>query len=195
MTLLELIVGLTVTGMTVSAGYTAFASMLDHRTAAAEEVERVSQAADARRTVLEWLEGARLTVDQSGPQFRGLDGVYQGLPDDDLSFLTASPGAAGSREAVVRLYIDRDSVTPESGLTAELTPDGGVTRRIEVEPHARGLDLRYSTSALGRIEWLPSWISSTVLPLAVELKLMPEEGDSLPPLLRLPLVVPMGSSR
>jgi hypothetical protein len=194
MTLLELIVGLTVTGVTVSAGFAAFASMMDHRSAAEEQVERVSQAADTRRTIVEWLEGARLTVDQSGPQFRGLDGVHQGLPDDDLSFLTASPGAAASREAIVRLYIDRDSVTPERGLTAEITSGGG-TARTEIEPHADGLDLLYSTTALGKIEWLPSWISATVLPLAVQVQLTPAEGDSLPPLLRLPMVVPIGSGR
>ena len=194
MTLLELVVGLTITGVTVSAGYAAFGSMLDHRAAAQEQVERVAQAADARRTVIEWLEGARLRVDDNGPQFRGLDGVFQGQPDDDLSFLTASPGAGRSNEAVVRLYIDRDSLTPETGLTAELA-SGNATRRIEIESHASGLELRYSTSALGQIEWLPSWISSTVLPLSVEMKLTAAEGDSLPPLLRLPIVVPIGSSR
>jgi hypothetical protein len=191
-TLLELVVGLTVTGLTVSAGYAAFGSMMDHRSAAQEQVDRVTRAADARRTVVGWLEGARLTVDQNGPQFRGLDGVYQGVPDDDLSFLTASPGATRSGEAVVRLFIDRDSLTPEQGLTAELSGSAG---RIEIEPRAAGLDFRYSTSALGKIEWLPSWISSTVLPLAVELTLQPRDGDTLPPLLRLPVIVPLGNGR
>jgi hypothetical protein len=194
MTLLELVVGLTVTGVTVSAGYAAFSSMMDHRSAAQDRLDQVARAAEARSTLIGWLEGARLTPDQNGPQFRGLDGVYQGEPDDDLSFLTASPGSTRSGEAVVRLFIDRDSLTPERGLTAELH-SSGAAELIEIEPGAAGLDFRYSTSALGQIEWLPSWISSTVLPLAVEATLTAEQGDSLPALLRLPIVVPLGNGR
>ena len=139
MTLMELMVGLTVTGVTLSAGYSAFASMVDHRARAAAEVEKVARAAEARRALTEWLEHARLVVDQDGPLFRGLDGVYQGLPDDDLSLLT-SGGPAGSSEVVVRLFIDRDSLTAERGLTAQLsgwrTPHAEL---VQLEPRAAGL--------------------------------------------------------
>jgi hypothetical protein len=195
MTLLELVVGLTVTSVTVSAGYAAFASMVDHRGRAAAEVEEVARVAEGRRALSQWLENARLVVDQDGPLFRGLDGVYQSLPDDDLSFLT-NGGPAGSSEIVVRLYIDRDSLTPERGLTAALSGwRNPHAELIQIEPRAAGLDFRYSTRVLGQTEWLPSWISSTVLPLAIELRALPETGDTLPPLLRLPIVVPIGGGR
>jgi hypothetical protein len=195
MTLLELIVGLTVTGVTVSAGYGAFTSMVDHRARAAERIEGTARAAEGRRALAEWLEHGRLVVDQDGPLFRGLDGVYQGLPDDDLSFLT-SGGPGGSREVIVRLHIDRDSLTPERGLTAELSGwRNPHSELVQVEPRAAGLDFRYSTRVLGETEWLPSWISSTVLPSAVELRILPEPDDTLPALLRLPIVVPLGSGR
>jgi hypothetical protein len=194
MTLLELVVGLTVSGVTVSAGYAAFSSMVDHRARAEAQIDEVARSADGRRMLIGWLEGARLQVDQNGPLFRGLDGVYRGLPDDELSFLTTLPGSAGAGEPVVRLHIDRDSLTPERGLIAELSRHAG-TERIEIEPRAAGLDFRYSTNALGQIEWLPSWISSTVLPLGVEVRVLPEPGDSLPALFRLPIVVPIGAGR
>jgi type II secretory pathway pseudopilin PulG len=196
MTLLELIVGLTVTGVTVSAGYAAFTSIVDHRSRTQEQVEAIGRAAEARRTLAGWLENARLQIDRDGPQFRGLDGVYQGLPDDELSFLTTASDPLGAGETVVRLFIDRDTLTPERGFTAELSrPRANEVERVEIEPAVGGLDFRYSTNALGQTEWLPSWISSTVLPLGVELRLAAQPGDSLHPLLRLPLVLPIGTGR
>jgi hypothetical protein len=196
MTLLELMVGLTITGFTMTAGYGAFASIVDHRARAESQIDAVTRAAAERRVLTEWLGGARLTVDQDGPQFRGLDGAYQSRPDDELTFLTTGSTPTGAAETMVRLYIDRDSRTPERGLTAQLsTRHGSMNECVEIEPRAASLDLRYSTRMLGRAEWLPSWISSTVLPGGVELTLAPEAGDTLPPLLRLPITVPLGSGR
>jgi prepilin-type N-terminal cleavage/methylation domain-containing protein len=196
MTLLELIVGLTITGMALSAGYGALASILDHRAAADARIDGLSRSAAHRRTLLSWLEGARLVVDQDGPPFRGLDGTWRHLPDDELSFLTTAETPLGAAESVVRLYIDRDTLTPERGLTAELSAWRSLTReRVEIEPRAAGLDLQFATQMLGRDEWLPSWISSTVLPAGVEVRLSAEEGDTLPALLRLPLTAPIGGGR
>jgi hypothetical protein len=48
---------------------------------------------------------------------------------------------------------------------------------------------------LGHGEWLPSWISSTVMPAGVELTLVPQPGDTLPALLAKPIVLPLGASR
>jgi hypothetical protein len=196
MTLVELVVGLTITGIAMTAGYAALASILDHRSAAEEHIDAVSHAA-ARRTALRaWLEGARLIVDQDGPPFRGLDGTFHDLPDDELVFLTTADTPAKGAETVVRLFIDRDTLTPERGLTAELSTWHSLEReRVEIEPHAGGLDLRYTTRMLGRSEWLPSWISSTVLPAGVELTLRASEGDTLPPLLELPITAPIGDGQ
>jgi prepilin-type N-terminal cleavage/methylation domain-containing protein len=196
MTLLELIVGLTITGTTMTAGYGALASILDHRSAAEAKIDAISRSAAERRMLLAWLESARLTVDQDGPPFRGLDGTYHDLPDDELTFLTTADTPVGARESVVRLYVDRDTLTPERGLTAELSTWRSLRRDlVEIEPRAAGLELRYTTRMLGRGEWLPSWISSTVLPAGVELTLSPGQGDTLPPLLRLPITAAIGGGR
>lgn len=196
MTLLELVVGLTIAGFTMAAGYGALASIVDHREHAEAGMDAVARGAAHRRLLVEWLEGARLKVNQEGPPFRGMDGVHGDAPDDALTFLTTAATPLGASETVVRLYIDRDSITPERGLTAEVAIWQGVERqRVEIEPHAGGLDLRYSTRMLGSTEWLPSWVSSTVLPDGLELVLTPQQDDTLPPLLRLPITVPLRGSR
>jgi prepilin-type N-terminal cleavage/methylation domain-containing protein len=196
MTLLELIVALSITGVILTVGYGALGSIVDHRAAAGTRIDAVSRSAAQRRALLDWLEGARLTVDQEGPQFRGLDGTAGALPDDELTFLTTAATPLGTAESVVRLYVDRDTLTPERGLTAELWTWHSLPRsRVEIEPRAGGLELHYTTRMLGRSEWLPSWISSTVLPAGVEMALTPQDGDTLPPLLRLPIVAAIGGGR
>ena len=138
------------------------------------------------------MSGATLLADEGGPQFRGLDGVRQDAPDDQLTFLTTSPTPLGTGNVIVRLYVDRDDATPERGLTAAFAEwRGTATTRIELDPRVQGLDIRYLSSFQFRSGWLPSWISSTLLPSGVELLLVAAPGDTLPPLLRLPMVVPL----
>lgn len=192
MTLLELAVGLTIAGAAVSAGYGALASIADQSERATRSVDGATAAAGKRRLLLHWIEAARLDVERAGPTFRGLDGVHDDSPDDELTFLTTAPTEMSAGRTVVRLYVDRDTLTAERGLTAELShwprPE---RRRIEIDRAVGGLDCRYFTRMLGAAEWLPSWISGTVLPLAVEIRLRPAPVDSLPPLLGLPLLVPL----
>lgn len=199
MTLMELVVGLTISGLVLSVGYAAFHSVLDHRERADEVTGALARAATQRRTLVSWLAGARLTVEEGGPEFRGLDGVEGEawrMPDDELSFLTNAPTPLGSGHTIVRLSIDRDEDTPERGLVAELREWRGLrTERVEIEPGAAGLDLQYLSGIGGERRWLPSWISSSVLPLGVQLSLVPPQGDSLPPMLRLPVLVPLGGGR
>jgi hypothetical protein len=193
MTLLELIVGLSITGMSVTVGYGAVATLITNGDRAGQELDATLHAAAQRRALTQWLSGARLMIDESSPTFRGLDGVDQHRPSDDLSFLTTSPTPLGLGNTVVRLYVDRDTLTPERGLVAEFSRWPGVLQqRMEIDPRVDGLDCRYFTRMLNEAEWLPSWISNTILPGAVEVQLLPAPNDSLPQLLSLPLVVATG---
>jgi prepilin-type N-terminal cleavage/methylation domain-containing protein len=194
MTLLELVVGLTIAGLAVTAGYAALATLADRSRAADRTLGRVSAAAAKRRMLTSWLDGASLTLDEAGPTFRGLDGTWGDVPDDQLTFYTTAETPIGRGGVIVRLYIDRDTLTAERGLTAEFARwPNPPTRRIEIEPRAAGLDCRYFTRTLARPEWLPSWISSTVLPIAAELRLLAAPGDTLAALLATPLLVPLGN--
>ena len=89
----------------------------------------------------------------------------------------------------------RDEKTPERGLVAEVGPARESKReRVELVPGASALQVTY-LSALSRDPvWLPSWISTTVLPRAVELR-VGGAPDSIPPLLRLPILVTLAEAR
>ena len=63
---------------------------------------------------------------------------------------------------------------------------------VEMDPRVTGLALRYFSEPLGHRGWLPSWISRSLLPSGIEVSLT---GDSLPPLLVLPMLVAVGSNR
>lgn len=192
MTLLELIVGITVTGMAVTAGMAAVAALADRRLQIETAAAETSRAAAQRAEIIAWLAGARLMADEGGPQFNGLDGMFNHLPSDEVTLLTTSPTPLGAGDIIVHLYIDRDSATREQGLVARFAKwPGGRTARLELDSSVAGMDIRYLSGVLGPRAWLPSWISSTLVPAAAEIRLIAATGDSLPPLLRLPILVPL----
>jgi hypothetical protein len=97
---------------------------------------------------------------------------------------------------VVRLFIDLDDSTPVRGLVAELTElPTDEPRIVELVPEAGSLTLRYLLPIEGTVgEWIDGWISNR-LPQAIQLVLGPNQHDSLPPLLRYPLLVPLEATR
>lgn len=197
MTLLELVIGITVTGLALSAGFGAFAMLGDRRARLEAAMDEVAHAATVRSDITRWLGGAHLLAEEGGPSFRGLDGVWEHrFPDDELTFLTTAPTPLGTGEAVMRIYVDRDSETVERGLTAAfMTWRGATVTRLELDPHVSGLDARYLSGVMGRPAWLSSWISTTLLPAGVELRLTSAQHDTLPPLLRLPIHVSFRSGQ
>lgn len=190
MTLIELVVALVVAGAAVGAAHAVLASMLDHRARADEVLRASSRAAVQRHVLQEWLAGARLIADESAPGFRGMDGVFGRMPDDEISFITLASTPIDAAATAVRLYIDRDDATSERGLVAHLAEWRGLTtQRLEIDPRIMGLELRYLTAVAGERRWLPGWISSSVLPLAVELRMVPASGDTLLPISALPIII------
>lgn len=195
MTLVELVVAITVAGLAVSAGYAALGAIADRGTYVRRAADETARAVTVRRTLATWLEGVRLPIDEPA-SFTGLDASHEGSPSDELTFLTNAPITPGSQQSVVRLYVDRDERTPERGVTAEVRAWRGTrTERIEVEPHARSLSIRYLSGVLGERAWLGSWISTSVLPAAVEITLGGAPADTVAIALALPLVVPLGAGQ
>ncbi len=194
MTLLELVVGLTVTGLVLTAGFGALGVLGDRRQAVEATATAEARAAAERQALVDWLGGARLVADEGGPEFRGLDGVRDRMPDDQITLLTTALTPLGQGDMIVRLYVDRDSATPERGFTAAFAEwRGTAVSRVELDPRVAGFDVRYRSARLERQDWFPSWVSSTLLPAGVEIRLLPASGDSLPALLRLPILVPLRS--
>lgn len=192
MTLLELIVALTISAIAMTAGYAAFGLLVDRRQQFAESADGVERSATARRLLEDWIAGAHLTVDENGPPFRGLDGFRDRRPDGELTFLTNAPTPLGSAETIVHLFVAHDTAASAHGLVAELTAWGGgenTSTRVVIDPQVRSLDIAYLSGLVGARRWLPSWISNSVLPAGVRITLGAADGDSLAPLLRLPVIV------
>ena len=195
LTLIELLVALSITGLVMASGYGALSVMMDHRARVMTATDAVASAGAKRRMLEGWLRGARLNI-YGDATFEGLHGVDADRPDDALTFLTSAPTPLSAQETLVRIYIDSDDNTPERGLTVALTDrKGGATRRIEVDPRATALDIRYLSGVFGKRTWLDSWASTTVLPSAVRITMSSEDPDSLPSLLRPAIIVPLGSGQ
>jgi prepilin-type N-terminal cleavage/methylation domain-containing protein len=193
LTLIELLVALTITGLVMAAGYAALSTLIDHRARVMSATDAVATGAEKRRMLIDWLRGARLDV-QGDANFEGLPGDAEDRPDDALTFVTNTPTPVSLDQTIVRLYIDRDNKTPEFGLTAALSDRrGGAARRIEIDRHVTGLEIRYLSGMFGKRAWLESWVSATVLPSAVRVVASSEQPDSMPSLLRPAIVVPLGS--
>jgi hypothetical protein len=216
MTLVEVVVALTVAGLALTTGYGALALIVDRSTQADDVASAAIHEAVMRQTLTEWLAATRVGGPQSRTAFEGLDGEYDGQPDDVVAFLTSAVTPAGARETLIMLYIDREEATPERGLVAALVPwtsagmpstgarapmaadaqqTATVVRRLELAPEATSLDIQYRSGLLGDARWLPSWISTSVPPSGIELRVGAPDSASLPRLLRLPLRVPVRSVR
>jgi len=195
MTLLEVLVGLTVASVALALGFGALTALSDNGDRARTAADVAIADAAKRELLLDWLTQARLTPEGSA-EFRGIDGETEDQRDARLTFTTTASTPWGLRETSVHLFIDRDEETPERGLVAHLSDDrGGVAERVVIAEAANGMRARYLSGIPGDDRWLPSWISETVLPRAVELHVEALSADSLPLLLRRPLRVPVGSAR
>lgn len=197
LTLIELVVALSIASAVLAAGYAVLATAIDRREAALEALEADLRAGSARASLRAWLDGARAAPGRSAPLFSGVDGIHENLPDDQLSFLTATPTALDTGSTLVRLFIDRNPATSEGGLVAEMSAWLGTRRaRVELVPGAIGLDVRYRSGLVGGGEWLPSWISSSVLPAGLELQIIgPVGAQGLHPLLAYPVRVSLHGGR
>lgn len=190
LTLLELIVGLTITAMAATTGAGAIGVLLDRRTTAADAVRQTVHATGVRRTISTWLEGVRLIPGDQGRSFQLIDRTTRGLPDDELTFVTTAPTPVGGENVVVRLYVERDARAPQRGLVAELRDWSGMHgARVALDSTVTRLDVRCRTSMFGPPRWLTGWLSAGLLPRGVEIRLGATGDASLDPLLRVPLTV------
>ncbi|MGQ0813167.1 MAG: PulJ/GspJ family protein [Gemmatimonadota bacterium] len=192
MTLMEVVVALSLASVVSTIGYAAFSAVVDESETMVARGGNV-RAAMVRRTITDWLHSAILLPGVEASSFRALDGVHEDDALDELQFVTAAPTALKARVSLVRLYIDTDSTTSERGLVAELREWSGRRQlRVQLDTLVSGLDGRYASRLLGDRDWLPSWVSSSVLPDKAELRL---SGPAIDPLLSLPIVTVVGARK
>lgn len=202
-TLVELLVALTVAGLVVAAAHAALGALSDAASRSRAAREPVQAGAAARAMLEGWMRAAA-APDSTRP-FLGTHRTDGREAVDELSFFISDAGSLRPGPQRVRLWVDRDLLTPAQGLLAELRPvrGGGPAppETLQIAAAATGLTARYLVRLDGRDRWLAEWQSELLLPRAVELRLTrlarirlgaPDEGG-LPPLLTLPLRVPMGT--
>jgi len=191
-TVLELLFGLTVVALVLSIG-TATLSLLTGGRSSRPEVAMLERDLAVRRTLVDWLEQAHASI---GGTFQLVDGSRRGQAADVLLFTTTAPTPLGTPGTGIRLYVDDDRRTPETGLTAELTSwPGGPTARVQLDSTVIGFDVRCLTTLLGGRRWVASWMSAAVMPRAVELTLRGSPQAPLSAILRMPIVVAIEGGR
>jgi len=193
---MEVLIGLTVAALALTAGFATLGFMTDSNEPVDVASALALRGATTRNLLTEWLGEAQYQVGRRGVTFQGLDDEVYGTETDELIFPTTAGTPLGTGTTVVRLFIDQESDTPEEGLVAELTElPTDEPRVVELVPEAGSMQLRYMVPIEGVVgEWVDGWISNR-LPGAIELVLGPARNDTLPPLLRYPLVVPLETIR
>lgn len=195
-TLMEVLIGLTVAALALTAGFATLGFISDSDQPVDVASALALRGATTRNLLTEWLGEARQQVGRRGETFQGLDEEVYGTQSDELIFPTTASTPLGVGTSVIRLFIDQDRDTPEEGLVAELTElAADEPRLVELVPEAGSLELRYLLPIEGTVgEWVDGWISNR-LPQAIRLVLGPNRNDTLPPLLRYPLLVPLEATR
>lgn len=195
-TLVEVLVGMMVAALALGAGFAALSFVGDRSRDAEISAKTALEGAVAREMLVDWLSGALFRASNRAGEFQGLDAEENGLDSDELYLPTTAMTPLHASTTVVRLFIDVSDTTAERGLVAELTERvQDEPMRVELVPQAARLDLAFLPDVPDAEEWLPSWVGQGGLPRAVELRLTAAPGDSLPPLLRLPIRVAMGTLR
>jgi prepilin-type N-terminal cleavage/methylation domain-containing protein len=196
-TLMEVVVGLTVTALALSAGFTTLAFLAD-RQGPVDDVSAVAlRGATTRSLLIGWLSESRFQAYRRGPVFQGFDQVERGAASDELTFPTTASTPLGTGTSIVRLFVDRDPQTVQRGLVAELTERStDEPRFVELIPEVGALEIEYLMPVEGATgEWVPTWVDSRRLPRAIRVAMAPQPPDTLPSLLRLPITVTLETTR
>jgi type II secretory pathway pseudopilin PulG len=210
MTLMELVIGLAITGMMAAAGAGAFASIIDHRRVIREASASMERAAALREMIHSWLVVGAVQIQQGG----GPRGLTRGISSaarpstgsgnnvaavsaaqaigDEVSFTTTALNPSLLAAVRIRLYIDGDENTPEKGLTIEYQPN------LQMPLVRKMLDSTIDTLKVEFLDtrtsrWFRASEAATIRPRAVRLTLLGGEHGRLPPILSLPMIFPIGA--
>jgi prepilin-type N-terminal cleavage/methylation domain-containing protein len=202
MTLMELVIGITITGMMAAAGTSAFSSIIAHREVIRTATVATERASALREMLRAWLVAGQVQIRQGGGprgSTRAVSGLTVGasMPTaaqaagDELTFTTTAINPTMAEQVRIRLYIDADANTPETGLTMEYQPNTQTPlQRRQLDSLIGTLTVEYLDRRTGR--WFSSSEAATTQPRAYRVTLGPREGATLPPLLLLPLTFVIG---
>jgi prepilin-type N-terminal cleavage/methylation domain-containing protein len=208
MTLMELVVAIALTGMMAAAGAATFASIIDHRRVIKESTVSTERAAALREMIRTWIVSSSIQIQQGGGP-RGLassraatrsspTGTAGVIPatqtGDELSFTTSAMTPTPSSNTRVRLFVDGDQNTAETGLTIEYQGSNlAPIQRMQLDSAIGVMTVEYLDNRTGR--WYPATQAVTIQPIALRVAFAPAEGDSIPRLLQVPFIFRMGDAQ
>lgn len=207
MTLMELVVAIALTGMMAAAGAATFASIVDHRRVIRESTVETERAAALREMLRTWVVSSSIQIQQGGGP-RGLTGSARGSSanritggvtaaaqtGDELTFTTSAMTPTPSSSTRVRLFVDGDPNTPETGLTIEYQgANASPLRRMQLDSAIGVMSVEYLDNRTGR--WFGATQAATIQPIALRFALGAAEGDSIPRLLQVPFIFRMGDAQ
>ena len=204
MTLMELVIGLAITGMMAAAGAGTFASIIDHRRTIQHASLSIERAAALREMIHSWLITGSVQIQRGGGP-RGVTrsvaaartGTQAGnniasvsaaqASGDELNFTTTALNPSLLANVRMRLYIDGDNNTPEKGLTIEYQPNARMplVRRM-LDSTIDTLRVEFLDGRTHR--WLRASEAATLTPHAFRVTLLHGEHGPLPAILELPMV-------
>ncbi|HEY6829534.1 MAG TPA: prepilin-type N-terminal cleavage/methylation domain-containing protein [Gemmatimonadaceae bacterium] len=214
MTLMELVIGLAITGMMAAAGAGAFSSIIAHRRTIRDASIDTERAAAFREMVETWINAGTIQIQRGGGP-RGLTrGIGTAAPSgggrggiasstaavsaaaaigDELTFTTSALNPAFTANVRIRLYIDGDDNTPERGLTMEYQPN------LQQPLVRKMLDSTIDTLKVEYLDprtdkWIRASEAATIATqTAVRVTLLPGEKHQIPAILQVPMIFMIGA--
>ncbi len=214
MTLIELVIGIVITGAMASIGAATFGNLIDHRAVIMDATVESERVAALRNMLRTWIEsgtivqqlqdatvmfsrGGDVTIHtQRSPRSGTMAGVSDGSTTgvtaavstgEELRFQTNALPDAASNNVSVRLFVDGDSNTPERGLTIEYqrTNQAPLQRRM-LDSTITGMMVEYLDAAT--LRWVPASQPRSFSRVAVRVFFTMDESRPQPRLLQLPLL-------
>jgi type II secretory pathway pseudopilin PulG len=196
MTLMELMVGLVITGAMATIGAAAFGSIIDHRRIIRESTVGMERASALRDQLRLWIGSGTVLIQTGGvPNIGGRSPAMSSgttisaaaATGDEISVNTTAPNPANAPSVRMRIFIDGDEGTPERGLTIEYqTSNQAPLQRLQLEPSIGGMKVEYLDQRTNR--WRPASEAATIQPIAVRVWLLPASGVQLPAILQVPMI-------
>lgn len=202
MTLIELVIGVVITGLMAAAGAAAFGTIVDNRRVIVESTVELERASALRDMLRNWIGSGTVQVQEAqvrvrttrAAQVRG--GTTRNATQaaitaavstgDELRFTTSALTPAMSPYVNVRLFVDGDASTIEQGLTIEyqVAPQTPMQRR-QLDSSIVRMTVEYLDRTTNR--WVPSSDAGAIRVAAVRLT-FPADSVAVPRLLQLPML-------
>lgn len=203
MTLIELLVGMLVTALALTAGYAAFTFIIDRRAQLRNTVDPTIRAAALHRTVAAWLHDASFQLPTKVPPTMTVS-LDPNAAQDVLRFTTTAATPLRTDTTTVALSVNTDAMAGPRGLMALLTPSVGPdSLRIPLDSTVTGLRVDYLIDRSGHLEWLGTTEYVTLRsrdsvgvargaldPRAIRVTVLFPASAAVPPVARLAIVHP-----